>query len=196
MFDNAEVTTFLVSADDPDAYQHVLRTGWIGNTRRTAEGSYTAEVRGLTQALAQTIVRTYGVACDAELGDERCTVDMTAFTSTDFVGSVIVQRRSFTAAEALFPGLSTGGKITFTSGQNAGYSMEIASTSGATINLYLPMPKDITGGGIGVGDAFTYTAGCDKKYATCKNTYSNLVNFRGHGHFVPGETEVLKVGKR
>jgi uncharacterized phage protein (TIGR02218 family) len=173
-----------------------LRTGWIGNTRRTAEGSYTAEVRGLTQALSQTIVRTYGVSCDAELFDARCGLSSAGFIVTDFVLAVIVQRRIFTVSEALFPGLSTGGKITFTSGQNAGYSMEIKSTSGAQVELYLPMPKDITGGGVDVGDGVTYQAGCDKKYATCQLTYNNLVNFRGHGHFVPGESEILKVGKR
>ena len=53
------------------------------------------------------------------------------------------------------------------------------------------MPTDID-----VGDTFTFSAGCDKTFETCKNTYSNLVNRRAHGHFVPGQFEILKVGKR
>ena len=95
LLDNAEVTTFLVNSTDPDLYQHVLRTGWLGNISRTAEGEYRTELRGLTQALSQGIVRTYGVGCDAELGDARCKVDMAPRTTTSEVITV-TSRREFT----------------------------------------------------------------------------------------------------
>jgi uncharacterized phage protein (TIGR02218 family) len=189
VFDNAEVTTFLVNTLTPDLYQHVLRTGWLGNVTRTAEGQYQTELRGLTQALSQGIVRTYSVACDAELFDARCRVDPAAFTTTDTV-TAVTSRRVFQAAGP-FPGLSAGGKITFTSGGNNGYAMEIKSISGTTITLYLPMPADIT-----IGDTFTYRSGCDKASSTCIGTYNNFLNFRGHGLLVPGDTEILKVGKK
>ena len=71
LLDNAEAVTFLVNSNDPDLFQRVLRAGWLGNSQRTAEGQYKIELRGLTQALSQGIVRTYGVGCDAELGDCR-----------------------------------------------------------------------------------------------------------------------------
>ena len=59
------------------------------------------------------------------------------------------------------------------------------------ITLYLPMPADIA-----PGDTFTFRPGCDKKHSTCFAIYSNIANFRGHGYFVPGMSEILKVGKR
>ena len=190
LLDNAEAVTFLVNAADPDLYQRVLRAGWIGNSTREAEGKYTTEMRGLTQALSQGIVRTYGLGCDAELGDERCKVDMTPHTFTDSVATVY-SRREFATSTFLGLTQTIGGTITFTSGLNTGYSMEIKDYASLHITLYLPMPNDITG-----GDTFIFRRGCNKKRSTCIDVYDNILNFRGHGTFVPGQSEILKVGKR
>jgi uncharacterized phage protein (TIGR02218 family) len=194
LLDNAECVTFLVNADDPDLHQHVLRSGWIGNVRRTAEGQYTTELRGLAQALSQGIVRTYGIACDAELGDERCKADTTAVTMTNTV-AVVTNRRVFQVVSAILgtipAHLVPGSLVTWTSGLNTGYRMEVDSYAALVLTLYLPMPADIQ-----VGDTFIHRGACDKQISTCINTYNNLLNFRGHGVFVPGDTEVLKVGKR
>lgn len=194
MFDNAEVTTFIVNYEAPDDYQHILRTGWIGNVTRKAEGEYRTELRGLTQALSQGIVRTYGVECDAELGDARCKVDLGPHTFSTFVSEVF-SRREFqmdTTLGALPFSLNVpGGKVTWTSGLNEGYSMEIKDLSSLVFTLYLPMPRDIQ-----EGDTFTVQRGCDKTLSTCINLYDNVLNFRGHGVFVPGEAEVLQRGAR
>lgn len=190
LLDNAEAVTFLVNRTDPDLHQHVLKSGWLGNTNRTAEGAVKTELRGLEQALSQGIVRTYGVGCDAELGDSRCKVDMTAHTFTRTVGAV-TSRRQFQIST---PGIGpvVGGKVTWLSGANAGYTMEIKSGDvSLQIELYLPMPNDIQ-----IGDSLTLTRGCDKALLTCINSYNNLPNFRGHGVLVPGDAEVLKIGKR
>lgn len=205
VFDNAEAVVFLVNSDDPDLYQHVLRTGWLGSVKRTAEGKWTTELRGLTQALSQTIVRTYSVACDAELGDARCKVDLSQYTVSSFVDQTDSRRRfkvdgdagDLASQPATEPGegIVKGGKITWTSGANTGYSMEVKDYGDDDgpfwVILFLPMPKDIE-----LGDTFTFTAGCDKTYETCRDHYNNLLNRRAHGLFVPGELEVLKVGKR
>jgi len=190
LLDNADVTVFLVDPSEPSDGQIVLRTGTIGNITRTSEGEYKTELRGLTQALSQTIVRTYGVACDAELGDARCTVNMAAFTFAATV-TAVTDRRTFSATITGSPAdaLITGGKVTWTTGDNNGYSMEVKSKTGSALVLFLPMPADIQ-----IGDTFDVKAGCDKSKATCKDTFSNLVNFRGHGVLVPGETEILKIG--
>jgi uncharacterized phage protein (TIGR02218 family) len=191
LYDNAEITTFLVNSLDPDLYQHVLRTGWMGNIRRTAEGSYTTEMRGLTQALSQGIVKTYGVGCQWELGDSHCRVDLTSHTFTNSV-AVVTSRRAFQIATPLGTVLNiAGGKVTWTSGFNDGYSMEIKSYLSLQMELYVPMPNDIT-----VGDTLIIQRGCDKTRETCINQYNNILNFGGWGVLVPGDNEVLKVGKR
>lgn len=204
MLDNAECVTFIVKASDPDLYQRVLRAGWIGNVTRNSDGKWTTELRGLTQALSQGIVRTYGIECDAELGDERCKVDMTPFTLDSYVYELDSRRRFKVHPDlgdlGAQPGQVPGGVITWTSGLNTGYSMEVKTYSDGApetldnlfwVELFLPMPKDID-----FGDTFTFVAGCDKTKATCIEIYNNLLNRRAHGDLVPGDTEVLKVGKR
>jgi uncharacterized phage protein (TIGR02218 family) len=93
LFDDAEVTLFLVNWQAPDDGQIVLRTGNVGEISRTAEGEYRTEVRGLAQRLTQNIIRTYGSSCDAELGDARCKVDLAAITVTGEVTAVTSARR-------------------------------------------------------------------------------------------------------
>jgi uncharacterized phage protein (TIGR02218 family) len=193
LFDNAAAVTFLVKASDPDLYQHVLRCGWLGHTVRTAEGQYRTELRGLTQALSQTILRSYSTGCQWELFDENCKVDPAPFTLASAVASTGASRRAFDVTVGLNtqPGQVPGGKLTWTSGLNTGYQMEVKTYADPTVGLYLPMTRDIA-----QGDEFTFRAGCDKAHATCMDPYANVVNFGGWAIFVPGMLEVLKQGKR
>ncbi|HOW94116.1 MAG TPA: DUF2163 domain-containing protein [Mycolicibacterium fallax] len=196
LFDDASVVLFLVNWRAPDDGQIVLRTGNIGAITRTAEGQYKTELRGLAQALARPILRTYGVACDADLFDARCGVSAAAWTFTGTVASVTSRREitvTFDSPSPASAGTLPGGKLTFTTGANQGFSMEVKSAADdspdVALVLFQPFPLDIE-----VGDELSVTAGCDKRHATCRDVFANLVNFRGHGVFTPGQTELLKVG--
>ena len=196
LLDVADIQTFMVNWEAPDDGQIILRTGTLGNTVRTAEGQYKVELRGLFQKLTQIPNRTYGVSCDAELGDARCTVDLPALTLTGTVTTVTSRRRfdatlGFTSADVA--GDYIGGLVTFTSGENLGYSREVKNDSVGgplgnleTLELF---PLTVT-----VGDTVTLSPGCDKSRDTCRDQFNNIVNFRGHAFFVPGMTEILKVG--
>lgn len=196
LFDDASVVTFLVNWQAPDDGQAVLRTGNIGEIRRTAEGQYRTELRGLAQKLTQNIVRTYGSSCDAELGDSRCGIDIDALTITGTVTSVTSSRQFAAAINYGSPAPDVayfnGGLVRWSSGENATFSMEVKQDtfgSPGEILLYLPMPYDIE-----VGDTFTIRPGCDKSAAMCKGRFGNLVNFRGHGAWVPGVGELMAFG--
>lgn len=196
LFDVAGIQTFRVNSQSPDDGQIILRTGTIGTTTRTAEGKYRAELRGLTQVLTQITTRSYGVSCDAELFDARCGLEAAAFTITGTV-TVVTSRRRFDASLALGTGDAAGdyvgGLLTFTSGENQGYAREVKLDAAAgtlgELEFFEVFPLPIA-----PGDTFNLRTGCDKSHATCRDRYGNLNNFRGHGHFVPGQTEVLKVG--
>ena len=192
LYDNAEITTFLVNSKDPDLYQHVLRTGWMGNIRRDSDQRYTTEMRGLTQALSQQVLKTYGVGCHWELGDSRCKVDMAPFTFPQTVTGV-TSRREFDISTpfGVLLHLVPGGTVTWTSGANEGFSMEIKAYISLNMELYLPMPNDID-----VGDTLIVRLGCNKSRETCIQDYNNVLNFGGWGVFVPGQNEVLKRGQR
>jgi uncharacterized phage protein (TIGR02218 family) len=190
LFDGSSVILFMVNWAAPNDFQVLLKVGTIGNIRRTAEGQYTTELRGLTQALTKNLVRTYGAYCDAELGDARCKVDVSALTSTGTVTAVtsnrLVEVSVSTDSTTGEPGYYTGGLVTWVTGDNAGFKMEakraVFDVTVSTLELYLPMAATIQ-----VGDTFTIQPGCDKTAAMCKGRFGNLVNYRGHGTWCPGQ---------
>ena len=44
---------------------------------------------------------------------------------------------------------------------------------------------------VAVGDTLSVTAGCDRRFATCRDRFANAVNFRGFPH-IPGSDYVLR----
>ena len=185
LFDDAGVELFRVNWQQPD--QRVLmRRGSLGEITRTGS-SFSAEVRGLAHYLQQPKGRLFQYGCDADLGDSRCGI---ALATPEFQGvgvvTAVASGREFAAS-----GLDTfaddwfaRGLVQWTSGANSGHGMEVRrhSLSGAdaAIELWQPM-----GLGIQVGDGFTITAGCDKRFATCVEKFANADNFRGFPH-MPG----------
>ena len=75
-----------------------MRRGAIGQVRR-GRLAFVAEVRSLAHVLNQTVGRTFQHACDAELGDARCGVDLDdpAYKGTGSV-TALTGDRSFTAS--------------------------------------------------------------------------------------------------
>lgn len=78
-----------------------------------------------------------------------------------------------------------GGTLKWISGENTGYVCEINNLSGGDVTLYLPPPYAIQ-----EGDVFTVYPGCDKQLETCRDRFSNAINFRGEP-FIPGQDEYL-----
>ena len=55
LFDGAEIRVSFVNWDDPDGHGEIrLRRGTLGETRLTPQGYFHAELRGLSQPLAQS----------------------------------------------------------------------------------------------------------------------------------------------
>lgn len=77
------------------------------------------------------------------------------------------------------------GKVTWLTGQNAGFSMEVKTFAPGVVTLAMAMPYPIA-----VGDTYTITAGCDKTIGACNARYSNIVHFRGEP-YIPGPDILL-----
>lgn len=73
LYYGAEVLVSVCNYADMTQGTAILRRGWIGQIT-VQNGTYVAELRGLTDRLQQTIGRVYGRDCDADLGDTRCGV--------------------------------------------------------------------------------------------------------------------------
>jgi uncharacterized phage protein (TIGR02218 family) len=194
LYDDAAVEIWRVNWADTE--QRVLmRAGSLGEVRR-AGTAFTAEVRGLAHYLQQPKGRLYQAACDADLGDARCGINLAdpAFRGT---GTVIAapSPRLLTAAglAAYAADWFTRGLLAFTSGANLGSSQEVKrhALAGSTATLELWHP---TAHAIAPGDTFTIIAGCDKQLGTCRTRFANAPNFRGFPH-MPGPDYVLAVAK-
>ncbi len=191
LYDDADIEIWRVNWAAPD--QRVLmRKGSLGEVTR-GKTAFSAEVRGLAHRLNQPVGRVYGYSCDADLGDARCGKNIATadFSATATVLAVTDNRRFTTADLAAYASdWFSGGKLTFTSGANAGRAMEVKRHGPGSIELWQAMSETVA-----PGDGFALTAGCDKQFATCKAKFANVVNFRGFP-YMPGNDAVFAAPSR
>lgn len=187
-YDGARIEQFLIDWSEPDIHLR-LRCGTLGEVRREG-GAFVAELRGPADALNQTRGRLFGTLCDADLGDARCGVDLTrpglraSGTVRAVRGALQIEGDGLSGAA---DGTFTDGHLRFTSGANAGFETEVKRHAGAALHLWQRPPEPVA-----VGDAFTVTAGCDKRFSTCRDRFANAAAFRGFPH-MPGNDFVVSI---
>lgn len=186
LLDGASVETFLVNWRAPQQFS-LIGNSVIGKITRS-DGRFVAELESRMRALDQPNGRYVLRRCDAELGDTRCKFTLgSAHIANGSVSSV--QNRTTIVATGLGAfnsGWFSNGLLTWTSGQWNGHKLRVGhhSKTGSVVTLGL-----MAGNGMPqAGDAFTITAGCDKSFATCRNRFSNALNFRGFPH-LPGNDQ-------
>lgn len=180
-WDGATVETLLVNWRAPDEAV-AIRTQTVGRITR-ADNRFVAELDGPEAALDRIGGRWFRRACDAELGDERCGVDLDdpAFSADGTVAALVSADTIRVDGLDAFPsGWFAEGRLTATSGATVRVLSHRVSGEGTDLVLWrddagLPVP----------GDGFTIVAGCDKRFATCKAKFANHLNFRGFPH-LPG----------
>lgn len=192
VWDGAQASLHRVDWTEPDLRYRAF-TGELGAIRR-GEAGFEAELDGLSARLNRTIGRVFGRACDAELGDGRCGVDLgdAAFRADGMAGEATVNQtlspEAF-AAEGLdgfAPGWFSRGALEWTSGANEGARLRVAEHAPGRIELERPPAAPVE-----AGDGFTVTAGCDKRAETCRTKFANFLNFRGCPH-MPGNDLLLR----
>jgi uncharacterized phage protein (TIGR02218 family) len=187
-WDYAQVEIFQLNWANTGIGRLNLRFGRLGEIR-VRRNDFVAEIRGLAQNLQQTIGQISSASCRADFGDARCkkTLGPLTVTGTVTTGGTT----SFTDSsrgEAL--DYFGAGRVTFTSGQNNGQSMEIkAFAAGGVFTLQLPLTNPIA-----IGDTYSVIPGCRKRFQTdCVTKWANGVNFRGEPHS-PGNNQLANVG--
>jgi uncharacterized phage protein (TIGR02218 family) len=190
-YDAAQVETWLVDWSDP-ALKVLTARGTLGEVKRQGP-AFIAELRGLADLLSQESGRLYTAKCNADLGDGKCRVNLAnpAWRGSGSV-TVLAGASMFAAAglDAFADGLFSAGRLSWTSGGNAGLAVEIkqhrvTSSGEVRLSLWQTPPEPIRD-----GDAFTVTAGCDKTLATCRDRFGNADNFRGFPH-IPGNDFIM-----
>lgn len=188
LYDFASIELFIYDFE----IESVVKTLAVGNwgESQLLDGSYKAEFRSLSQRMQQSVGKLYTAHCSADLGDEKCKIDLTPLVRTSALTAVNSRLTILDTARNEVDDYWRGGVITFISGDNEYRSFEISSSrSDGTLILFLPLAFPGQ-----VGDQYIIKPGCDKMLDTCKTRYNNVVNFRGFPH-VPGTMEILRIGK-
>ncbi len=188
LYDSARVEAFLVNWRDPAVFA-LIRTSTIGKLTRGGE-HFVAELESLVHALDQPNGRYVTRACDAELGDARCGVDLGA---SGFAGEGVVALAGSADTIAVSGlgdfagGWFAHGTLLWTGGARQGRSEHIVAhriEDGTVLLTLLPSVGPV----IALGDAFSVAAGCDKSLATCRKKFANALNFRGFPHLPGNDT--------
>jgi len=182
-YDGAKVEVFTVNWQDP-SQRLLLRTAELGEVRREG-GLFRVELRRLTHRLDQMRGRIYARQCDAVFGDARCGISLAAYKA---IATVTAVRDDMHVEVSGLSGFAERffryGVLSFTSGAAKGLSADVEDhrrLEGADeLTLWLPMAAEIA-----VGDTLEVTAGCDKRFSTCKAKFGNGLNFQGFPH-IPG----------
>lgn len=151
-----------------------LGTFYLGQITRTAS-AFTAELRSRAGILAQRRGRVCQFLCDAELGDERCGVNLATVSQSGTVATPFTQSSfTVTGLSSNPDGYFSRGMLTWTSGANTGAKYQIRAGWGDTFHLWRTPVNTVA-----TGDSFSVTPGCDKTFPTCRLTFLNGDNHRG-----------------
>lgn len=178
-YDGARVELYLVNWADP-AQAALLAVREIGEVTRAGE-RFSAELRSIAHRLDQPQGRLYNRRCDADLGDSRCRVDLSGWRAAGTV--LAVEDRShlrLSGLEAFAEAFFDAGMLELGGRRHAIDRHQRLDDGTARLTLWLPLEELPA-----VGEGAVITAGCDKRFATCKARFGNGINFRGFPH-VPG----------
>jgi len=178
-FDGAEVRAWMVNWADPDIRWLQFR-GTIGEIRRSG-GAFQAELRGLTEALNRPLGRIFQKPCTAVLGDRACAFDLsTPGYRHEGPADRNIEGRHFEWDDlaGFEPGWFQRGRLDVLSGPSAGLwgmiKRDVFEDDVRKIELWEPFRGEVR-----PDDIVQLTAGCDKRFDTCRLKFNNLLNFQG-----------------
>jgi uncharacterized phage protein (TIGR02218 family) len=201
LYDGAAVELGQVNYLAPETGRIIHLTGTLGEITER-EGEYTAEIRSLSQRLAQQVgaltsatcrVRAFGDSECIPPGDPLTVLTLAAHQFTRTV-SVVTSGTALTfGSDSNVSNYYRYGRVLFQTGLNAGLQREIKShtLSGGTAQLVLQEGFPFV---VQVGDTALLEAGCDRTVSRCE-FFSNTINFAGEPH-VPGNFLILRRGRR
>jgi uncharacterized phage protein (TIGR02218 family) len=180
LYDDAEVTVLRVDWAAPSRGAEVVLAGRIGRVS-AGQTRFEAELLLPSALLDRPVLDLYTPECRVDLFSAPCGIAEAVWTRTATITAVLSDT-AFVAATFTEPaGWADYGRVTVTSGANAGARREVRSHGAdGLIALWEPFAAPLA-----IGDTVSITAGCDKRLATCRDRFANVASFRGFPH-VPG----------
>lgn len=183
-YDDAEIYVFLINYDDTTQGIVQLVSGFLGETEIRDYGGR-VQFHSLSDKLNNSLGSVYTYKCRASLGDSECGVALAGYTHTGSVTAVTSNQVFTDASQLQDDGYFDAGQVTFTSGENSGYTREIKRFTSNQFTLLEAFPYDIA-----VDDTYSAIAGCNKYPDTCQTKFDNFINYRGFPH-LPGRDELI-----
>lgn len=181
LYDRAIIEQWLVNWRNPAQSVRITRALMGEATLHTHH--YTIELRSITALLDRDQTRFFTIDCDAELGDQRCGVNVDelavdALLVAHGVNNSVTLDLSASVKTADF----CEGTLVALSGAIARINHLTMHASGQSAEVFLDRVFDVQ-----PGQAVVMRPGCDKRFSTCRTRFSNALNFRGFPHIPGGE---------
>lgn len=178
-WDGARLRLIAVDWSDTDAPAVHLARGELGEIGIRDRG-FTAELRGPTALLERPVVEQTSPECRASLGDRRCRIDLSARTRIVSVASVVDGATLDVDVGEPEVNAYGYGWLRWIEGPNSGLRQAVLRSDGVRIFLREPATFEIA-----PGTRLELGEGCDRLFATCRDRFQNVANFRGEPH-LPG----------
>jgi uncharacterized phage protein (TIGR02218 family) len=179
LFDGAEVEAWLVPWSGQGPMRRLLKGSFGAVTQ--GETAFKVELLGAGAKLKQTpLVRTLQPGCWKKFGGAECQKDLGPLTVTGTVDSGTGHRAFVDAARAEPAGYFSRGEATFTTGDNAGISVEIKEhAAGGSFTFWPRLPYAVS-----AADQYSMTPGCTQLKDAAGGTngcdaWANFVNYGG-----------------
>lgn len=191
--DNAEWVMYLVNYKDLSMGALTLDAGDIGEVKTVRDTVFIPELLSYAMRLRQSIGHVDSITCRAIFGSETgtqtgCGVDASALWESATVNGVSTAEPKVTfSADDLsaVPTAPPRWRVLWTSGDNVSdrlYQVESLDTGTGAITLIEPLPFPVQ-----IGDEFDVRPDCDKLFTTCRDIYSNELEFKGENLIPVGQ---------
>lgn len=170
----ATIVVWIANTATP-ANRNIIAQGFVGRTDFTDRLQGRIELVTLADALKDVVLLTIQPACPFKFCGRECGAPEATWTRTGTVAGA-VSRRKFTATVASPGALNfTHGKVTWTSGDNAGATgwVRLWTPGTGMFEMVTDFPFEVA-----AGDDFDVLAGCQKNRADCA-AYDNIDRYGG-----------------
>ncbi|MDS9466013.1 DUF2163 domain-containing protein [Paracoccus sp. MBLB3053] len=190
-WDGADVRLWDVDWTDPQR-RHLIFRGSLGEISHEG-GAFRAELRGLSVPLGRSFGRVFHPRCSANLGDAKCTFDLSRLGYTA-EGKILQEREGQFFSISDISDSETGwfehGSFIVVAGKATGLQGVIKfdrrdEGRSREVELWTALGQRPA-----IGDLVQLVAGCDKRMQTCRGKFVNSLNFRGFPH-LPSEDWLL-----
>lgn len=196
LWDNAQLTLYLVNWQDLTAGAMILDTGSFGQFE-PQEFGFKVQLHGMSYLLTFLGGDLCAPECRVDFGSPLCAPGGSLFSGTTI--NSLLQTLTVLTTDGVktmtVSGLTNtgkpfnGGLVTFKTGNNTNLSGEVLSVNFGTNTIVLRPTVLINT--IQVGDTLYLFPACDKQFQTCVATWGNGENFQGEPH-APGPDNILQ----